>query len=280
MGGRCTTSGPELSVVIPYYNSGDCLENAVASVMKSDIKVECIIVNDGSTLASSEKALQVVKKNFPSIIIFSQKNNGLSAARNAGAALASAEFLFFLDADDWVSAVCLKELLSEARRSKAKRRVYVPAVLLKGSRSGWWIPNFSNMSQLYRNVLPYSVLIKKVDFVKVGGYRIELRRGLEDWDFQIRLMTAGFSLTRVPGAVLNYWVSDKGMLRSKTLPLYPEIYAEIMGNVPFNFLRAGAIADLKKGGVFSIGPAAIAFVFWLWPKGFARLKLGLARVVK
>ena len=131
------SSDLELSVIIPYYNSGEVLEQAVASVLQSDVKVECIIVDDGSTLSDSKNALQAVKKKFPEVVIFSQQNQGLSSARNVGADLANTEFLFFLDADDTISSGSLRALLSEARRFNTKDHVYFPLVRLTGSRSGW-----------------------------------------------------------------------------------------------------------------------------------------------
>jgi glycosyltransferase involved in cell wall biosynthesis len=88
---------PRFSVVIPAFNAAATLARAIESVRAQSWPVhEIIVVDDGSTDATAE-----VAGPFNSVRLIRQKNSGVSAARNAGAAAATGDWLAFLDADDW-----------------------------------------------------------------------------------------------------------------------------------------------------------------------------------
>ena len=86
------------SVVIPLFNKAQTINDTLQSVLKQSFKdFEVIIVNDGST----DNSLEVVKSYYDSRIkIVSQKNNGVSAARNTGIRNSNFEHVAFLDGDD------------------------------------------------------------------------------------------------------------------------------------------------------------------------------------
>ena len=90
---------PKLSVIIPCYNYGDRVLNAIKSVAgNANEQVELIVINDGST-DDSLKILQDLQAQY-SFQLIDQKNMGLAATRNKGAKIAQGEYLLFLDADD------------------------------------------------------------------------------------------------------------------------------------------------------------------------------------
>jgi len=87
---------PLVSVVIPCYNHGRYLPEAVASVRRQSWPdVELIVVDDGSTDDS-----RTVAAGFAEVKLIRQSNEGLSAARNRGLHASSGEIVIFLDADD------------------------------------------------------------------------------------------------------------------------------------------------------------------------------------
>jgi glycosyltransferase involved in cell wall biosynthesis len=87
---------PRVSVVIPTYNRRDLVREAIASATaQSYADFEVIVVDDGSADGTAE-----VVRQFAGIRYVCQPNRGVSAARNAGAALARGELLAFLDSDD------------------------------------------------------------------------------------------------------------------------------------------------------------------------------------
>jgi hypothetical protein len=87
-----------VSVVIPCYNHGRYLPEALASVWAQDYPaVEIIVIDDGST-----DDTRAVSQRYASVRYYYQPNQGPSAARNAGIAHSRGEYLVFLDADDWL----------------------------------------------------------------------------------------------------------------------------------------------------------------------------------
>jgi glycosyltransferase involved in cell wall biosynthesis len=89
---------PLVSVVIPCYNHGRYLPEALASVWTQDYPaVEIIVVDDGST-----DDTRAVAQRYASVRYYYQPNQGPSAARNMGIAHSRGEYLVFLDADDWL----------------------------------------------------------------------------------------------------------------------------------------------------------------------------------
>ncbi|HWG99998.1 MAG TPA: glycosyltransferase [Pilimelia sp.] len=87
---------PTVSVIIPNYNYAKTLDACLRSVYAQTYRPhEVIVVDDHSTDGSRE-----VARRFPCTLIESPVNRGVSAARNAGAAAASGDVLFFLDSDE------------------------------------------------------------------------------------------------------------------------------------------------------------------------------------
>ncbi|MFC1859247.1 glycosyltransferase family 2 protein [Thermodesulfobacteriota bacterium] len=88
---------PLVSVIIPTYNRGWIIQEAIDSVLAQDFSdFELIVVDDGSD-DQTEDILASYQKN---IIVFRQYNQGVSAARNKGIAEAAGQFIAFLDSDD------------------------------------------------------------------------------------------------------------------------------------------------------------------------------------
>jgi hypothetical protein len=105
------------SVVIPYYNMGAYVREAVESVLDSTCPPEeVIIVNDGSTEPESLEVLSVLKARHSCIRVLHQDNQGLGKSRIIGAKEARSDFLFFLDADDAVEPEFFRRALDILRR--------------------------------------------------------------------------------------------------------------------------------------------------------------------
>lgn len=118
---------PLVSVIIPAWNQALWLPEAVVSVeWQSMADWECLIVDDGSTDATPAVA-QALCRRDPRLRYFRQDNRGLSAARNAGLAMASGEFVQFLDSDDALAPDKLEVQTNQMR----DRTIDV-------SYSNWW----------------------------------------------------------------------------------------------------------------------------------------------
>lgn len=86
----------KISVVIPCFNQARYLGEALESVLRQSVPpAEVIVVNDGSTDGTAG-----VARRYAGVDLLNQRNQGVSAARNAGLAASRGDYLIFLDADD------------------------------------------------------------------------------------------------------------------------------------------------------------------------------------
>lgn len=92
----------KVSIIIPVYNAENFIARCLNSISNQTFEnLEIICVNDGST----DNSLQVLKEHAQKdsrIIIVDKKNEGVSAARNAGIKRSTGEYVTFVDADDWL----------------------------------------------------------------------------------------------------------------------------------------------------------------------------------
>ena len=102
-----------ISVVVPVYNAEKFISRSIESVLSQSYDcLELLLVNDGST-DSSKKICEGYALSDKRVKVISQENKGPSAARNAGINRSSGEFIFFLDADDFISGNTLELLVNE-----------------------------------------------------------------------------------------------------------------------------------------------------------------------
>lgn len=109
-----------ISIIIPYYNCKQWIYRNLESLVNQTCNAfEVIIVDDGSIddgLKNVEHYLQENKINFK---IIKQKNSGVSVARNEGIKVSSGEYLYFLDADDYVELNLCEVLLKYYKEYRA-----------------------------------------------------------------------------------------------------------------------------------------------------------------
>ena len=92
----------KISIIVPCYNVEKYLPECLDSLLNQTFKYfEIICVNDGSN-DSTLSILEKYSKKDSRIKIISQKNKGLSGARNTGIDAAKGDYIAFLDSDDWV----------------------------------------------------------------------------------------------------------------------------------------------------------------------------------
>lgn len=97
-------AAPQVSFVIPCYNQGAFLYQSVSAAEASYAgPKQIVIVDDGSTVASTGRHLDEVAARFSSVQVVRQANRGLSGARNAGLDACTGEFVQLLDADDLIA---------------------------------------------------------------------------------------------------------------------------------------------------------------------------------
>lgn len=109
-----------ISIIIPVYNKEKLLNECIKSVVYQEYRdIEIIIINDGST-DNSSKIIKDWLKQDTRIKYINQTNKGVAAARNKGISIANGEYIFFLDADDYLEKDALQKLVSYARETNAE----------------------------------------------------------------------------------------------------------------------------------------------------------------
>lgn len=106
----------KVSIIIPVYNVEDYLQECLDSICGQTLRdIEIICINDGST-DDSLRILEEFAAEDKRIIIVSQRNKGLSGARNTGVLFATGEYIYFIDSDDYIDKTALEYLYKEAKK--------------------------------------------------------------------------------------------------------------------------------------------------------------------
>lgn len=195
---------PLVSVVIPTYNRMLLVQEAVASVLAcSSDSVEVVVVDDGSTdgtaagLARFGAAMTIVR----------QSNQGRSAARNAGAAVARGRYLAFLDSDDVWEPWHVAQFA--AAHPAEPYDLYAAPVNYWDPVSGRLHLITTKTSIRPRDDLEASLVgttltlqglfVPRELFEATGGFDVDLK-GSEDWLFGIQLTRAAQAVHHLPRA--------------------------------------------------------------------------------
>ncbi|WKB12541.1 glycosyltransferase [Lactococcus cremoris] len=105
----------KVSVIVPIYNSEKYIRTCLESLIKQTLKpIEIILVNDGSTDRSIDHIFDLIEKyNF--IRLIEIENSGAAEARNKGLALARGNYISFVDSDDFVHLLFLKNFIKKLK---------------------------------------------------------------------------------------------------------------------------------------------------------------------
>lgn len=127
---------PIISIIVPIYNREKWLRNCLESISSQTFKDwECILVNDGST-DHSLKIAQEYAANDPRFIVFSQENQGVSAARNLGLDHAQGKWVTFVDSDDEIAPDYL-EILHNLGEENNADIVYGSIMVYEKGNNRW-----------------------------------------------------------------------------------------------------------------------------------------------
>lgn len=181
---------PLVSVIIPTYNRGRIVKEAIDSVLAQNFTdFELIVVDDGST-DNTQDILSSYKKD---IIVFHQENKGVSSARNRGIVSASGQFIAFLDSDDlWLP----KKLSIHVNFFNANPHALICQTEEKWLRNGIRVNPKKRHKKLSGDIFehslylclvsPSAVMIKRSLFEKTGMFDESLP-ACEDYDMWLRV---------------------------------------------------------------------------------------------
>ena len=196
----------KVSVIIPCYNLGSYIDEAVDSVLESTFQdFEIIIVNDGSSDEFTNQKLSTYNK--PKTKVISTQNHGVCAARNTAIANSCGDYILPLDADDRIADTYIENAV-KILEEKSEIAVVYPEVEFFGVEGAWEIEEFSMTKMLQTNLIVVSGMYRKSDFVKTQGYDVNFKEGFEDWDFWLSLLELGGNVYRIPEKLFYYRLRD------------------------------------------------------------------------
>lgn len=207
---------PEVSVIIPVYNSSQYIKKAIDSVLVQNITYEIIVVDDNSSdNLHQEIATYESLPNF--IYIKNPQNMGVAISRNIGVKNAKGRFIAFLDADDWWQPDKLTKQISlikerdcalcyTARKLYTEEERSINKIIFIKDKVDY------NELLLHNTISCSSVLMKREIAIQ---YPMEHSKYHEDYITWLRILKGGNIAYGINEPLLNYRLSKNGKSRNK-----------------------------------------------------------------
>jgi glycosyltransferase involved in cell wall biosynthesis len=219
------------SVIIPYFNKSSYIIRCIDSVLRQTCeKYEIIIIDDGST----DNGIALISKKYADLIcIYSQKNQGVSVARNMGIKQAKYDYVAFLDADDAWHPQYLESVDFILKNEKE--------VKIVGSHYSRFsnffdkkydAPNYFRFDNYFKEAIKNtyftssSSVIKKTFFEKNDGFNKNLKKG-EDHDVWFRTIQSGGNAFYITDTLVYYSDEDSNQITKSKIALENDLVGNI-----------------------------------------------------
>lgn len=245
----------KVSVIIPCYNLGRYLEEAVASVLAQTFQdLEIVIVDDGSTEDETRRILDGFRN--PRTRLVRSVNRGLPAAKNLGLVETTGPYVCMLDADDRLEPTMIEK--SVATLDADPSIAFVSHWLRTFGDESWeWTPERCDFPALLDlNTVNGAALVRRTALEAVGGFDETFRDGCEDWDIWISLVERGFSGRILPEFLFHYRrradSMSRVMMRGEG---HPRLYRQLVAKHERTFAehlrplvsrREGDVSNLRR----------------------------------
>lgn len=222
-----------VSIIVPVYNVEKYLTRCLDSLINQTLKdIEIICVNDGSK-DNSLDILKTYAEKDQRIIVLSQENAGLSAARNTGMDVAKGEYIGFVDSDDWVDLDFFENLYNEAKNNdceiavadfirehphKKKKRLNITKSEIFETAEDKYLA-----CKTYREGCVWNK-IYKTEFLKRINLKFVVGMYYEDRDFTARSLFYSKKLITVPNTYYRYFVNPKSIVKKGINEIQNEHY--------------------------------------------------------
>lgn len=193
-----------VSVVVPVFNAGSRLEQALDSVAAQTYgDREVVIVDDGSTDSTTARVLDDAARR-PGITVHRTPNRGPALARNLAIERSRGAYILPLDADDYLGPRYL-ELTVPVLDAEPDLGVIYTWVGLVGAHDGVWRPGAFVLPDLLScNTIHVTALFRRELWVDVGGYDARFAEANEDWDLWLGAAARGWKGRCVPEVLCYY----------------------------------------------------------------------------
>lgn len=219
----------KVSILMPCYNDGAYLREAFSSIEAQTWKnIEVIVVDDGSDDEMTVQTLHELEAEGR-CRLYSQANQGPSAARNRAFSESVGEFILPLDADDCIEPTYIERAIQILRENERIGVCYCRADFIGRETGRWGLPDYSVDQMLIDNVVFVSSVMRRTVFEQAGGYDESMKNGMEDYDFYLSVLENKWEIYQIPEVLFHYRI--KHMSRSQKLVLdvkdYHRVYREL-----------------------------------------------------
>ncbi len=194
----------KVSVIIPCYNQGLYIKEAIDSVLSQTYKnIEIICVND----ASGDNSADIIREyenldNFT--FINHTENKGVIFSRNEAIDVAKGEYILPLDGDDTIEPTYTEKAVKILNEKPDVGIVYCYAKFFGGGAGRYYPSEFDKNKILFSNYILNSSFYRKNIFLEVGGYKDYMKHGFEDWDLWLSFVEKGYKGYLIPEVLFNY----------------------------------------------------------------------------
>lgn len=223
---------PIVTVVIPCYNDGAYIDDAIKSILNQTFQeIKILVVDDGSS--DTETVYKLKNLQYPKTTVLHKKNEGVSSARNFGVKNSRSKYILFLDADDIFENTFLEKGVAILENNP-------PIGVISCHERYFYERDFDNTITYYKpkgggvenflleNNACSNSLIRLKCWYDAGGYDEELLSH-EDWDFWIRITKLGWLVYTIPEVLGNYRVTQKSKYNNYK-DKKPELIKKIIEN--------------------------------------------------
>lgn len=222
---------PKVSIIIPCYNQGKYVAEAINSALRQTFKdIEIVCVNDGSTDNSVEiiKAFENKYKNF--IFLNNEENRGVIYSRNFAIKNCNGTYILPLDADDIIEPTYVEKAVKILDNNPNIGIVYCKAKIFGNYDKYWNLKPFNKSDILYENCIFCSALFRKSDFIKIGGYNNNMKYGCEDYDLWLSFIEQGLEVFQINEILFSYRQYDETSRTTISLKNKKEIWNNLIKN--------------------------------------------------
>lgn len=193
----------KVSVIMPCYNDGAYIQEAIDSVLNQTYSdIEIVIIDDGSDDIATQKILKQISN--PKIKILHSQRLRPAGARNYGIREATGKYILPVDSDDRIEPTYVEKAVKILEQNDKIGVVYCYGDLF-GEQSGrWQLPDYNFRTMLLDNIVFVTAMFYKSDWEKVGGFNTKMKAGMEDYDFWLSLLEIGREIYQIPEVLFHY----------------------------------------------------------------------------
>lgn len=249
----------KVSIIIPAYNVAKWIDDCICSCINQDMvlgqEYEIIVINDGSL----DDTLAHLNKYEDKIIVISQTNGGVSAARNNGLKHAKGEYIWFIDGDDYIEPNVLGGLYKYAESQNLDilnfsfnhvpdKTVYSESIKMHSEKE--FKPVLGDIAEQMVAANSFS----RLEYIKSHNifFKLGMRYG-EDTMWAFRMLLYDPKVKKIFNKIYNYRVRQGSSLHTKSPKAYQYwLDSMIMMLEIYNDLLDGDLENLSNKKIENI----------------------------